>query len=373
MNRELRILFAGGGTGGHVFPAIYIARYLKQYWGARCEFIGTSRGIESIKVPQAGFVLHKIWISGFKRGLYISNLVFPLKLIISLWQSRRKIKYFKPDIVVGTGGYVSGPVLYQASKMKIATAIQEQNSYPGITTRLLSGRVDLVLLAYKEALGHIENLPQYRIIGNPVQIDIKSNSREEARKFFNLDKRKTTILVFGGSQGARNINSALDRLLDRNLLPDVQIIWQTGQNNFEETKSKYQNFDKISLCILPFIDRMDMAYAASDFAICRAGAMTISELASAGLPAILVPLPGAAADHQLKNAQSVAKMNGAIVVQDKPEMDEFLLRAINRLRESPDELSAMSLAIGKFYQADALEMIAKELKSLYDSKNKDQN
>jgi UDP-N-acetylglucosamine--N-acetylmuramyl-(pentapeptide) pyrophosphoryl-undecaprenol N-acetylglucosamine transferase len=282
LEREIRILFAGGGTGGHVFPAIYIARYLKKYWGARCEFIGTSHGIESIKVPQAGFVLRKIWISGIKRGFYLSNLLFPLKLLVSMWQSRKEIKYFKPDIVIGTGGYVSGPVLYQAAKMKIPTAIQEQNSYPGITTRILSGRVDRLFLAYKEALGYINNVPQYRIIGNPVQIDVKSIVKEEARKFFNLDKRMTTILVFGGSQGARNINAALDRLLDRAILPNVQIIWQTGQSNFDDIKAKYQNFDQINLCIVPFIDRMDMAYAASDFAICRAGAMTISELAASG-------------------------------------------------------------------------------------------
>ena len=369
MNREIRIILAGGGTGGHVFPAIYIARYLKKYWGARCEFIGTGRGIESIKVPQAGFVLKKIWISGFKRGFYISNLLFPLKLIVSMIQSKREIKYFKPDLVIGTGGYVSGPVLYQAVKMNIPTAIQEQNSYPGITTRILSGRVDHVFLAYEESLKYLKNLPQYSIVGNPVQFDFQNVSREEALRFFNLKKNLTTILIFGGSQGASNINQAIDRLINQGILKNVQVIWQTGSAHIEQIQQKYKDYKDINLCILPFIDRMDFAYKVSDFAICRSGAMTISELAAAGLPAILIPLPHAAANHQFKNASAVAKKGGAIVVEDKQGMDEMLSRAIKRMCESDEVRQEMSKKISVFYAHDALHKIAAELKILYDKNN----
>lgn len=369
MNREIRILFAGGGTGGHVFPAIYIAQYLKKHWGARCQFIGTKHGIESIKVPQSGFVLKKIWISGLKRGLYFSNLLFPLKIIVSLIQSKKEIRYFKPDIVIGTGGYVSGPVLYQAAKMKIPTAIQEQNSYPGITTRILSGRVDRMFLAYEEALKYMKHIPEYKIVGNPVQIDFKNISREDARRHFNLEKNKTTIMVFGGSQGARNINDAVDRLLQTNRLKDIQIIWQTGWVNIDAINKKYKDYNDLKLCILPFIDRMDYAYVASDFAICRAGAMTISELAAAGLPAILIPLPHAAANHQFKNAKALAGKGAALIVDDNSDIDEKLVKTIDKLYSSDETRSKMSEQIKKFYQHDTLEQIASELKTLYDQRN----
>jgi UDP-N-acetylglucosamine--N-acetylmuramyl-(pentapeptide) pyrophosphoryl-undecaprenol N-acetylglucosamine transferase len=366
LNREIRILFAGGGTGGHVFPAIYIARYLKKHWGARCQFIGTQNGIESTKVPQSGFVLKTIWISGLKRGFYLSNLLFPLKVIISLIQSRKEIKYFKPDIVIGTGGYVSGPVLYQAARMKIPTAIHEQNSYPGITTRILSGKVDRMFLAYEESLRYLKHIPQHIIVGNPVQIDFENISRDDARKSFHLDKNMTTILVFGGSQGARNINNAIDRLIRNNQLKDVQLIWQTGTANIDEINDKYKNYSNLNLCILPFIDQMDQAYVASDFAICRAGAMTISELAAAGLPAILIPLPSAAANHQFKNAKALAEKGAALIVEDNTNIDNSLLKAIEKLTQ-PDEIrSDMSEKIKIFYRQDTLEKISNELKTMID-------
>ncbi len=369
MNREIRILFAGGGTGGHVFPAIYIAQYLKKHWGARCQFMGTRQGIENIKVPQSGFVLKNIWISGLKRGFYLSNILFPLKIIVSLIQSKKEIKYFKPDIVIGTGGYVSGPVLYQAAKMKIPTAIHEQNSYPGVTTRILSGRVDRMFLAYEESLKYMKHIPRYIITGNPVQIDFKNITKEDARKYFHLEKNITTILVFGGSQGARNINNAIDRLIQDGRLKDVQIIWQTGRADIDAMSDKYKDYNDLNLHILPFIDRMDYAYVASDFAICRAGAMTISELAAAGLPAILVPLASAAANHQFKNAKALAEKNAALIVDDNAKIDEKLAKAIDKLCLSDQTRNQMSIEIKKFYKADTLKQISAELKKLYDEKN----
>ena len=370
MNREIRILFAGGGTGGHVFPAIYIARYLKKHWGARCQFIGTRQGIESTKVPQSGFVLKNIWISGLKRGFYLSNILFPFKVLVSMIQCKKEIKYFRPDIVIGTGGYVSGPVLYQAAKMNIPTAIHEQNSYPGITTRILSGKVHHMFLAYEEVLQFLKHIPQYSIVGNPVQIDVQNISREDARKSFHLEKHITTVLVFGGSQGARNINDSVDRLIQKGKLNNIQIIWQTGQADIEMINQKYKAYNNLNLCILPFIDRMDHAYAASDFAICRAGAMTISELAAVGLPAILIPLPHAAANHQVKNAKTLVEKGAALLVNENTDMDDRLAAAVESLRDSEQMRIKMSEQIKKFFRPDTLEQISQELRKLYDNSNK---
>jgi UDP-N-acetylglucosamine--N-acetylmuramyl-(pentapeptide) pyrophosphoryl-undecaprenol N-acetylglucosamine transferase len=362
-------MLAGGGTGGHIFPAIYIAQYLKKNWGAQCIFIGTKKGMENLKISQAGFVVKHIWIRGFKRGFYLSNLLFPLRLIVSYWQSHREIQQFKPDLVIGTGGYISGPVLYRALKMKIPTAIQEQNSYPGITTRILASRVDRVFLAYAEALKYIKNIKKYVLVGNPIKDTIESENIEEARKYFDIDKGLTTILIFGGSQGARSINKAMDKIISEGTLDKVQIVWQTGALDFEIYKNTYKNNKNIRLHLLPFIDRMDYAYMIADFAICRAGAMTISELAAAGLPAILVPLPHAAANHQLKNAQTIVQGGGALVVEDNSEMEQLLQTAILKLLHSREQLNVMSEKIKSFHRNDTTQQIASELEKLLAEKS----
>ena len=364
MQGEIRILFAGGGTGGHVFPAIRIAQHLKETWGALCRFIGTKHGLEQIKVPQAGFVLKNIWISGFHRGFDLRNLYFPLKVIVSLLQSKREIREFQPDLVIGTGGYVSGPVLYQASRMGIPTAIQEQNSYPGITTRLLSDRVDLVFIAYQEALKYLKNIRHYRLVGNPVGDISDKVNRKDACKYFDLDPARSIILVFGGSQGARTINRAIDALLSADLLEYTQVIWQTGAANFDEIRQKYDRNSIRGLRLYPFIDRMDLAYQTSDFAVCRAGAITLAELAAAGLPAILIPLTTAAGNHQLKNARAVASAGGALVVEDNPEIIIHLDQAIKSLIGSKDQRKSLAQGIKQLHYQDSLEIITNELGSL---------
>jgi len=367
MRRDLRIVFAGGGTGGHVFPAIYMAEYLSKQWGADCQFIGTKKGLENRKVSQAGFLVRHIWISGFKRGFYLSNLLFPLKIIISSIQSRKILRQVKPHLVIGTGGYVSGPAIRQAIKLKIPTAIQEQNSYPGVTTRLLAPKVDFVFLAYEEALKYLDKLIRYRIVGNPIKINLKSEKKKEAQKYFSLQSGKVTILIFGGSQGARNINLAIDEILSTRLLKGVQIIWQTGQLDFETYKEKYKNYNESNICILPFIDRMDFAYSASSFAITRAGAMTISELAAVGLPAILVPYPYAAADHQLKNAQTILNEGAALLVKDNQDLTKNLSEVLFSVLESPDQIAVMSEKIHHFHHENTMVLIREELAKLIDN------
>ncbi len=364
MQGEIRILFAGGGTGGHVFPAIRIAQHLKETWGALCRFIGTKHGLEQVKVPQAGFVLKNIWISGFHRGLDLRNIYFPLKVIVSLIQSKREIRDFQPDLVIGTGGYVSGPVLYQASRMGIPTAIQEQNSYPGVTTRLLSDRVDVVFIAYQDALKYLKKIRHYKIVGNPVGDISEKVNRKDACKYFDLDPAGSVILVFGGSQGARSINRAVDALISSDLLEHTQVIWQTGAANFDEFRQKYGPNIMGGLRLYPFIDRMDLAYQASDFAVCRAGAITLAELAAAGLPAILIPLTTAAGNHQLKNARAVASGGGALVVEDGSDIVINLDRAIKSLIGSKDRRKSMAQGIKQLHYPDSLDIITNELASL---------
>jgi len=364
MRDSIRIIFAGGGTGGHVFPAIYMADYFKTHWGANCLFIGTRKGIERVKVSQAGFPVKFIWISGLKRGLYPSNLLFPLRLLVSLIQARRELRRFQPDLVVGTGGYVAGPVLHQAIKLKIPTAIQEQNSYPGITTRLLAKKVDMIFLAYKEAQKHLNTMKPCIITGNPVKAAIAEVDENEALSFFGLQKGKKTVLIFGGSQGSLNINNAVDKLLQNGALQNIQIIWQTGIPHFDLFAEKYKDYRNDGLRIMPFIDRMDFAYCISDFAVCRAGAMTLTELSVTGLPAVLIPYPHAAAQHQLKNAQTIAQLGGALIVEDKPGMEDILRNAIQELCNNPDRVKKMSAHIREFYQADTLSTIAAELQKL---------
>lgn len=371
MRKELRILLAGGGTGGHVFPAIYIAEYLKKYWGAHCQFIGTKKGIENIKVPQAGFVVRNIWISGFQRGFILRNLLLPLKVIISLIQSKRELLRFKPDLVIGTGGYVSGPVLYQAVKMKIPTAIQEQNSYPGITTRLLASRVDCVFLAYQEALNYLKKIKKYVLVGNPIKMQIITQDIEESLKYFNIKKGLATVLVFGGSQGAQSINHAVDFLVETGIFEKIQLIWQTGTQEFELYKQKYLRQNNKNLRIMPFIDRMDYAYTVANLAVCRAGAMTISELAAAGVPAVLIPYPFAAENHQYKNAQTVVQSDGAILIEDNTNLASALRTTLVSLLQTPERLTYMSGQIKNFHHPDTLQRIAFELEDLY--KNKDIN
>lgn len=361
---NIRILIAGGGTGGHVFPAIQIATYLKQKWGATCEFVGTRKGIEFLKVPQAGFILHTIWISGLHRRLSPANLLFPLKIIISLIQSRKLIKNFKPTLVIGTGGYVSGPVLFQAARLKIACAIQEQNSYPGITTRLLAARVDMVFLAYKEALQYLKKVKNVFITGNPVLIPAANENRQEALSFFDLEHAYMTLLVFGGSQGAANINRAVEALVLSNGLPPYQIVWQTGARDFDYYSNKFRKLDKPHVHIYPFIDRMDLAYLVSDLAICRAGAMTISELAAFEVPAIFIPYPFAAANHQYKNAKSIVLRGGALLLEDKPDLAESLTEVVGSLLRSADQVSRMGKMMGQFHAPDALENMGNHLKRL---------
>lgn len=316
---KLKFILSGGGTGGHIYPAIAIANELKlRFPDAEFLFVGAKDKMEMQKVPQAGYKIEGLWIAGLQRKLTLQNLMFPLKVTSSLFASRNIIKQFKPDVVIGTGGFASGPLLQMANMLKIPTVIQEQNSYPGITNKLLSKKASAICVAYE----NLERFfPKDKIVftGNPVRQDLLEidSKRKEAIRHFNLDPNKKTLLVLGGSLGARRINRLIEKEIYNIVSKDIQIIWQCGKLYYHD----YNHFtDGHIVQVVSFIDRMDLVYAAADFVISRAGASSVSELCLVGKPVIFIPSPNVAEDHQTKNAKAVVDKNGAILIKES-ELD----------------------------------------------------
>ena len=314
----MRVLISGGGTGGHVYPAIAIANAIKDKDpSAEILFVGAQGKLEMEKVPAAGYPIKGLWISGFQRKLSMRNLSFPFKLASSLYRAREIIKDYKPDVAVGVGGYASGPILQVASMMKIPTLIQEQNSYPGITNKILAKRVNRICVAYD---GMERFFPSNKIIftGNPVRrdlYDIQIN-REEAKASFGIDNDHKTVLIFGGSLGARRINESVEGAFDMiKRHSEINYIWQVGKMYFDEYSCGVVAALP-NITVLPFIERMDYAYAAADAVVCRAGALTISEIALINKPAVLIPSPHVAEDHQTKNAMALVNNDAALMVRN---------------------------------------------------------
>jgi len=368
-----KIIISGGGTGGHVFPAIAIANALKEKLNnPEILFIGAEGKMEMEKVPKAGYDIQGLWISGLQRKLTLRNLMFPLKVISSLMKAGRLIKKFKPDVVIGVGGYASGPTLRVASKRNIPTLIQEQNSFPGITNKLLAKTVNRICVAYA---GMEKFFPASKIVmtGNPVRQDIidLEGKKADACKFFELTDEHKTLVIIGGSQGARSINFSLARSLESLIKKNIQIIWQTGKLDYEDalemklhlesTLSK-EVVDKY-LRIKPFIDRMDYVYAIADLVLSRAGAIAISELCAVGLPVILVPLPSAAEDHQTKNAMALVEKGAAVLVKDQ-ELSSKLDQTLHALLDDESKRQQMRHEISKLARKDAVERISDEVIAL---------
>ena len=308
---------------------------------SRIVFVGTRRKIEARVVPSLGYGFRTIWISGFHRSFNVETILFPLKLLVALVQSFFVLRTERPAVVVGTGGYVSGPVLYMATMMGIPTLIQEQNSYPGVTTRLLATRVDEVHLSLERSRKFLKEKRNILMSGNPVRVSVGSIPLPEGRRFFGLEENVTTILVFGGSLGAHALNVALGECLKALTDSGVQVIWQTGSQDFDGARERVEsNGLSARVRVLEFIDRMEYAYGASSIAVCRSGATTIAELAVAGLPSILVPYPHAAADHQTHNARAMVD-GGAAEILMESELSELLPR-LKRLIDGPGLLADMA-------------------------------
>ncbi len=320
--KKVRIIISGGGTGGHIYPAIAIADELKlRFPDSDILFVGAKDRMEMQKVPMAGYPIIGLWISGIQRKLTFKNLLFPIKLMNSLVRSQKILQKFDPQIAIGTGGFASGPLLKAAADKGIPTLIQEQNSHAGITNKWLSGKVNKVCVAYE---GMEKYFPAKKIVfsGNPVRSNLLEihSKKQEARIYFSLKSQKKIILVLGGSLGARSINRLVEKQLKMFKENNVEVLWQTGKLYFDQYK-KYNEQGNIQ--VHEYLDRMDLAYAASDIIISRAGASSVSELCLVGKPVIFIPSPNVAEDHQTKNAQAISKKDAALLIAEKDLERDF--------------------------------------------------
>jgi UDP-N-acetylglucosamine--N-acetylmuramyl-(pentapeptide) pyrophosphoryl-undecaprenol N-acetylglucosamine transferase len=355
-----KFIISGGGTGGHIYPAIAIANELKnKFPDAEFLFVGAKDKMEMQKVPQAGYKIKGLWIAGLQRKLTLRNAMFPFKLTSSLWNSYLILKKFKPDVVIGTGGFASGAVLKMANILNIPTVVQEQNSYPGITNKLLANKASSICVAY-ENLERFFPKDKIKITGNPVRQDLLiSVNKEEALAYFNLDKTKKTLLVLGGSLGARRINQLIAKELDFLLKNNIQIIWQCGKLYQEQ----YQKFNVTNVQVVSFIDRMDLVYAAADFIISRSGASSVSELCIIGKPTIFIPSPNVAEDHQTKNAKAICDKNGAILIKESELENEFQI-VFKDLISNDEKQNNLSQNIKKLAKPNATIDIVEEIVKL---------
>lgn len=334
--RPYRYIISGGGTGGHVYPAIAIANALRDKH-ADCEilFVGALGKMEMEKVPQAGYTIEGLNITGIQRKLTLSNLSWPFKLLKSLFRADAIVKRFQPDVVIGVGGYASGPVLYAATRRKVPALIEEQNSYAGLTNKWLANRVKTICVAYP---GLESVFPKNKLVftGNPVRQDIveSDNKREVSLQHFGFAADKKTILVIGGSLGARTLNEAMIHGLPQLTEKGIQVIWQTGRFYHEEMKLRTRDMDLKGVHVLEFLKEMDLAYAAADVVISRAGALSVSEIAIVQKPCILVPSPNVAEDHQTKNAQSLVGQEAALMVRDTEAKETLVPIAIELLADA---------------------------------------
>ncbi len=365
MSTTIRVAIAGGGTGGHFFPALNLGQAMEKEWQAQLLFFGSPRGIESRILPKKGYRLVLLPVQGFQRRLSVQNILFPFRLFKSLQLSKKALKEFKPQLVLGTGGYVMGPVLRTAKKLKIPICIQEQNSYPGVTTRLLARDANLIFLAYQEAQSYLPGGVKAVVTGNPIKMKALYENKQQAKSALGLPPDQPLIALVGGSQGAQSLNQALWQLLTQNdFLNKAQWLWQTGEQHFDYWQNKVQAAALKNVQLRPFVQDMATLYQAADLMICRAGAMTLSELMAMGCPAVLIPFPYAAADHQYKNALAVAQKGAAVVIKDNAQMPAQLARVVNELLEKPDRLKQMAQAMKRLHRPDSIENILKLIAQL---------
>jgi UDP-N-acetylglucosamine--N-acetylmuramyl-(pentapeptide) pyrophosphoryl-undecaprenol N-acetylglucosamine transferase len=363
--KPLKVILSGGGTGGHIFPAVAIANELKKLVpSVEILFVGALGKMEMEKVPAAGYKIIGIPIAGLQRKFTLSNLKLPFLIISSLLKTRKIVNDFKPDVVVGTGGYASGPLLKAAIAKGIPALLQEQNSYAGITNKLLSKRASKICVAY-DGMEKFFQKEKIILTGNPVRQDISnvSEKKEEAFEYFKLDKNKKTILVVGGSLGAKGINEAISEGLQQLASNNIQLIWQTGKTYFETAKKHTELFELKNIKAVDFITRMDLAYAVADIVISRAGAGAISELCIVQKPSILVPLLTAAEDHQTKNAMSLVNKKAAIIVRDDQAKNNLIKEATSLINNNALQ-QEMSKNCGLLAMPNSTSLIAQEVLKL---------
>jgi UDP-N-acetylglucosamine--N-acetylmuramyl-(pentapeptide) pyrophosphoryl-undecaprenol N-acetylglucosamine transferase len=358
--KKLKVIISGGGTGGHIYPALAIAKAIeKQVSNVEFLFVGAKDRMEMEKVPNEGYKIIGLWVSGLQRGLDKRNLLFPFKVLHSIWNAKKIIKAFKPDLAIGTGGYASAPLLYVAAKNGIPSLIQEQNSYPGITNRILARYVHKICVAY-EKMDKFFPLEKIMLTGNPIRKDILDfeNKSEEGQELFEIDESKPTILVIGGSLGALTINNAIAENIQKFKDMGINLIWQTGISYQHKAQEFINDINVKGINAYTFIKEMDKAYAAADVIISRAGAIAISELCCIGKPIILVPSPNVAENHQYKNAQSLVNKNASLIVEDA-KASRKLVDTLKELLKNEGLKVSLSSNIKKIAVTDAADRIAK--------------
>jgi UDP-N-acetylglucosamine--N-acetylmuramyl-(pentapeptide) pyrophosphoryl-undecaprenol N-acetylglucosamine transferase len=355
LNTPYRFLFAGGGTGGHLYPAIAVADEIKRLKPeSEIIFVGTKSKIEGRVIPKLGYGFKSIWIKGFARKFNLENILFPLKLVVSLVQSLFISFRFKPKVAIGSGGYVAGPAIWGASVLGAKVILMESNSYPGVTTRLLERYADEVNISFDDSKKYLRRPDKIKLTGNPVRSELGSSTKEESKKSFGLDGNKFTILVLGGSLGAASINNSVAQCLEELENKSLQIIWQTGKNYYHS----YKNINLHSVKILDFIEDMNKAYSACDLLVARAGATTIAELTVLGIPSILIPSPHVAENHQYYNAKSLADNNAAILIKDS-DLNSILKDKILEVVADKKLLKSLSENAKRISKPDAANVIAK--------------
>lgn len=361
-----RYMISGGGTGGHIYPAIAIAEELKErYPDAKFLFVGAKDKMEMTKVPEAGFKIEGLWISGIQRKLTLTNLMFPFKLISSMLKAKKLIKSFQPNVVIGTGGFASGPLLKVASSQGIPTLIQEQNAYAGITNKWLAKDANSICVAYE---GMEKFFPKQKIVvtGNPIRKDLLevNSKREFGVKHFKLDPTKKTLLIVGGSLGSQRINELIASQLSMFEAENLQVLWQCGKLYYD----RYKSLETKAIKVLKFISKMDMAYAAADVIISRAGAGAVSELSLVGKPVLFIPSPNVAEDHQTKNARSIEEKDAALMLKESDLDDKFqevfksLINDIDLQKRLSKNIITLAKPLATKSIVDEVERIEHELK-----------
>lgn len=359
------MIISGGGTGGHVFPAIAIANaFRERHKDADILFVGAEGKMEMVRVPDAGYRIVGLWIAGIKRNLSLSNIMFPIKLIVSYWKARKIVKTFRPHAAVGTGGYASGPMMLAATRYNIPTLLQEQNSYAGLTNKKLAWKVQRVCVAYPDMEKYFP-ADKIRLTGNPVRKDIidVAAKRNDALAHFGFSDLDRTLLVLGGSGGARTINESVLAGLDQLIKANIQVIWQTGKVYYESVKAQVVDKDMRKVRLYDFLKEMDLAYAAAHVVVSRAGALSISELCLAKKPSVLVPSPNVAEDHQTKNAMALVKQDAAVMIPDNDARAKLIGDAISLLGDR-QRCEQLSERIGKLGKPHAAQDIVNEIETL---------
>ena len=356
--KNFKFLISGGGTGGHIYPALSIADELcKNFLSPKILFVGSKNRMEMQKVPDHGYKIKGLWISGIKRSYSFSNFLVPLKIIHSLVRSFLIIKNFKPDFVIGTGGFASGPLLYIASKLKIPTLIQEQNSYAGLTNKILSSSVDCICVAYNDMNKYF---PTQKILftGNPVRNDI-NYIKPNTKNFFNSNKKRKVVLILGGSLGAKKINQFISKNLEYFEKKNLSIIWQCGKLYSDQ----YKKYNSKNVQVHSFIKDISRAYFSSDYIISRSGASVISELCIVGKPVLFIPSPNLAEDHQTKNAKEIVKNNAAIMVNER-DLNRLFFASFDKLVNDDSFSKRLSQSIKKLAKPNATKEIIKKIKKI---------